>query len=73
MTKKDFIALADALRPVYMKYGLIDVETLARAISTIEPRFKKDRWLGYLFGTCGPSGGVVRVIKHANDHVTPAS
>ena len=55
MSKKDFIALADALR------GLtLDDETLAIIVAFCKRQnsaFMAERWLAYLKGDCGPSGG----------------
>jgi hypothetical protein len=76
MTKKDFILIADALREasqqaniragqtgVDMSAGVgFAVHFLADALSLSHERFKKERWLEYVAGICGPNGGKRR--KH---------
>jgi len=64
MSKKDFIALADALnksRPLFdavrtAQWGQ-DVETVRQFCAASSPAFKSYRWLGYIAGKCGPNGG----------------
>lgn len=34
-------------------------DALARFCSRQNPRFNRERWLGYIAGECGPSGGIV--------------
>ncbi len=61
MSKKHFIALADALR------GTLDglkAEDRSRVVNALvafckaeNPRFMEDRWREYLAGKCGPNGG----------------
>lgn len=61
MSKKDFIALADDLKGVHVTQ---DVENaLMRFMRSRNPRFDGYRWHNYLYGKCGPSGGVIRVKK----------
>jgi len=63
VTKKHFIALADAIREhnriVYLGEGFdIDqIDTLADFCKSQNSQFDKDRWMGYIAGECGPSGG----------------
>lgn len=75
MSKKDFIALADAMqfidlgKPITAR-GPLTKEAQARDQEVIEslcdfmrsqnPAFMRDRWLDYLAGNCGPSGGTVK-------------
>jgi hypothetical protein len=56
MTKKHFIALADAIRAdrTFTNYQLI---TLAEFCRDQNPRFDRERWLDYIAGKCGPNGG----------------
>lgn len=64
MTKKHFIALADALRPV-QDMGLLSDEALDAIIDFCKAQnseFKADRWLGYLDGECGKNGGKVKKV-----------
>ena len=71
MSKKDFIALADAVRlhqnnlarvgilekPAYGEYWL---DVLADFCATQNPRFNRGIWLGYIMGDNGPNGGKVK-------------
>lgn len=62
MTKKDFIDLADTLRPV-VKQGELSAEALNAIIYFCKKQnrnFMEGRWLDYMEGKCGPSGGRVR-------------
>lgn len=67
LSKKDFIALADATR-ILLRHdadkGLVSegalVDMLVQFCREQNPRFDEERWRGYLAGTCGPSGGVLR-------------
>jgi hypothetical protein len=75
MSKKDFIAVADELRPFFEEPNNDDadpravwnpgtpdemVDALCRAFSRLNPQFKEDRWRAYLRGEVGPNGGRVR-------------
>jgi hypothetical protein len=69
MSKKDFIALADAIREhneqVHCGHSasVFDgehISTLADFCATMNPLFKRDRWLDYIAGNCGPNGGSVK-------------
>ena len=55
MTKKDFIALADALRGKAMPREALDA--LLAFCQRSNPNFKRDRWLDYYSGLAGPNGG----------------
>lgn len=63
MTKKHFIALADAIRhhnkygPSMQPFNSWHLETLAKALQSMNPRFNPNRWIGYVKGLCGPNGG----------------
>ena len=65
MSKKDFIALADALRPVMAR--ALAREHLLRALCGFmraqNPRFMEARWMDYLYGKRGPNGGLVGVDR----------
>lgn len=72
MSKKDFIALADRLRDLPTETGPCMqsvLDTLADFCASQNPRFKRERWFGYIKGICGPSGGPVRppIRENAND------
>ena len=62
MSKKDFVALADAVRPFYRLLehdtdrGIL-AGTLRDFCCQQNSNFKPQRWLSYLKGECGPSGG----------------
>ena len=62
MTKKDFIALADIIRDhnnivIGDKLSENQLKTIAHFCHTRNPKFDRDRWLGYIKGTNGPNGG----------------
>ena len=63
MTKKHFIALADAIRSMIrhddgesLEFAGV-VNTLADFCQSQNPQFNRDRWLGYIAGTNGKNGG----------------
>lgn len=67
MTKKDFINLADVVREQrpYLLDGQEAYHTWERVRDTLadfcsrqNPDFKRERWLDYIAGKCGPSGKV---------------
>jgi hypothetical protein len=73
MSKKDFIALADTIRKhnernerVFghnsgrMNFSPEEIETQADFCQSQNPNFKRERWLEYIAGKCGPSGGAVK-------------
>ena len=73
MSKKDFIALADELRPLFdalpsvscgESAGGLDAEAVRRALCAFmrgqNSQFKEGRWRSYLAGECGPGGGAVK-------------
>jgi hypothetical protein len=71
MSKKDFIALADAIRAanqefqtktysVHKPFGERAINKLADFCQSRNPRFLRERWLGYIAGECGPNGGAVK-------------
>lgn len=62
MSKKHFIAMADAVR-VMLRDGNITwggVEQLADFNRSQNYNFKRDRWLDYISGKCGKNGGKVK-------------
>lgn len=80
MSKKDFIALADALRLTEPKWSdsttQVDIMirhsqwlTMVRAIADVcaleNSNFKRDCWMDYINGECGPNGGKVKTTKAA--------
>jgi hypothetical protein len=58
MTKKHFIALADSVRNLDLTETQLDA--LARFCASQNPRFNYDRWMNYVRGACGPSGGKLK-------------
>lgn len=71
MTRKDFIALADAIRGhnANCKYrGPFDdghLDTLERFCRERNPNFLPARWVNYIHGECGPNGGAIRKPKES--------
>jgi hypothetical protein len=64
MSKKHFIALAQSiilwnkqLAGNGMRFNDQQLGFLADFFESQNPRFNRDRWLGYIAGTNGPSGG----------------
>ena len=68
MSKKQFVALADSIREhnrlakFNAEHAFADdqLAALARFCASENPRFKRERWLDYIAGECGPNGGRVR-------------
>ena len=69
MSKQNFIALADAIREhnrvlsTTEKFSHDQIATLADFCRSQNPNFDRARWLGYIAGTNGPSGGAVKGAK----------
>lgn len=68
MTKKDFIALADAIRnhgyvDATAKFNWPQLRTLAEFCQSRNPQFNRQRWLAYIAGECGPNGGAIKPPK----------
>ena len=65
MTKKHFIALADWMKDHSSKSlsgGFTDshIQSLANFCEAQNPRFNRQRWIEYIAGKCGKSGGKVK-------------
>ena len=70
MSKKDFIALADAIKRhndgmnetgnKHLLFDSLHIAVLAQFCQSQNANFNRDRWLGYIAGTNGPSGGSVK-------------
>lgn len=77
MSKKDFIALADALRPVldgvYTNRDIRILDALCAFMRGQNPNFMESRWRDYLAGECGPSGGKVKKASVSSIHHTSAN
>lgn len=63
MNKKQLIALADSIRSHNAtaenceRFSDKQIETLANFCARENPLFKRQRWLDYVAGRCGPNGG----------------
>jgi hypothetical protein len=62
VSKKDFVAMADAIREhnVYNKnlpFSEQHLNTLAAFCREQNPQFNRERWFDYIAGKCGPNGG----------------
>lgn len=69
MSKKHFIALADQIREhnrlavknsFYDTFSNSQIEMLADFCKSQNYNFNRERWLAYIKGECGPSGGAVK-------------
>jgi hypothetical protein len=65
MTKKHFIALADAIREFndagfQMEFRADQIDCLAAFCQRQNPRFNTQRWVDYIGGHCGPNGGAIK-------------
>lgn len=63
MTKKHFIALADALRPVSNEMPERVLGAILGFCRDQNPNFNTNRFLGYLYEEMGPSGGKIKTTK----------
>lgn len=68
MSKKNFIALADMIREhnvcarrndQYTTFTVDQLELLARFCAKQNDSFKRQRWIDYVAGLCGPNGGAI--------------
>ena len=57
MSKKHFVSLADHIRLSGVAFNSAQLEVLASFCKSQNGAFMRDRWLAYLKGECGPSGG----------------
>jgi hypothetical protein len=57
MSKKDFIALADYIKTARVPFTTAHLEVLADFCQSQNSNFMRERWLGYIRGENGPSGG----------------
>jgi hypothetical protein len=68
MRKKVLIRLADKIRNANKHidgcFSRQAIERLAEFCLEVNPRFKRERWLGYIKGLNGPNGGYVGPRKH---------
>ena len=76
MTKKDVVALADAIRAHNAQLSCISnardtftdsqLTILADFCALQNPNFKRERWLGYVAGNCGKTVGRLPVMQKEN-------
>jgi len=59
MSKRNFIALADAIKTANVSFTSEQLEVLADFCKAQNGMFNRERWFGYIAGQCGPSGGNV--------------
>ena len=60
MTKKHLIELADMIQARQWqnrKEAGLFIHDLADFCESVSPKFKRQRWLDYIAGKCGPNGG----------------
>jgi hypothetical protein len=69
MSKKDFIALANSVRHNDFTDAQLDV--LARFCSGQNYAFKRERWLSYIKGECGPTCSCKRGQERDNCPTPP--
>jgi len=64
MTKKHFIALADVIKDAerHAAFSLDQKHILASFCAEQNSQFNRVRWLGYIAGTNGLSGGKVKPL-----------
>lgn len=65
MSKKHFIALADTIRHANAHdyadhFTDSQLDVLARFCKVQNYEFKRQRWLDYINGKCGPNGGAIK-------------
>jgi hypothetical protein len=66
MTKRELIALAQTIRDhnalpfSNTQFTSDQIRALADFCASTNPRFKRERWLGYIAGENGPNGGQLR-------------
>lgn len=60
MTKKHFIALADAIKADRAAFSDEAISVLGAFCQRENFMFKADRWLDYINGKCGKNGGKVK-------------
>lgn len=71
MTKKHFIALADAIIAYDpANFVPLQLKMLADFCAAQNSRFNRDRWLAYIAGTCGPNGGTIKPPRKPR-YITP--
>ena len=63
MSKKHFIALANFIKQrqgLQGEFSPEQIEHLADFCRNQNNNFKRDRWIAFIKGECGPNGGAVK-------------
>ena len=60
MSKKDFVELADVIRENKHLFSSEAIGVLIGFCRNQNSAFKKDRWIDYIAGECGPNGGAIK-------------
>ena len=61
MTKKEFIAIADAIRnDKDAVWTDKHIHTICDFLAGQNPNFDRERWMHYVYGKCGPNGGKIK-------------
>lgn len=64
MTRKNFVALGDHIRQHYDPGTVVCwnevLNILTQFCKSQNPAFKREWWIGYVRGECGPGGGKVK-------------
>ena len=63
MSKQDFVALADVIKQNKHLFSSEAIGVLVGLCRTQNSAFKKDRWIDYIAGKCGPNGGAIKHQK----------
>jgi hypothetical protein len=69
MSKKHFIALADAIKnsTALITLTQVQIEALADFCQAQNSNFNRERWLGYIAGTNGKNGGFRLVAERLSE------
>ena len=59
ITKRQFISLAQVIKDDLPDFSDSAIERLAEWCQAENPRFNRERWLGYIHDRNGPNGGKV--------------
>lgn len=65
MSKQDFVALADMIKSLQNsedreRFRPGQIAILADFCRSQNSNFKRERWLEYIAGKCGPNGGAIK-------------
>ncbi|NGZ94917.1 MAG: hypothetical protein CV089_02080 [Nitrospira sp. WS110] len=68
LSKKHFIKLADYIKTSPVPFTKEHLEVLADFCRSENPQFNRGRFLGYIAGENGPSGGTIKKPKASKVH-----